>query len=45
MRVRASAQRQISKALNILGIKEGQVNICAVAVNCNENIMDKLEIY
>ncbi len=42
--VRASAQRQISKALNILGIKEGLVNICAVAVNCNENIMDKLEI-
>lgn len=42
--VRASAQRQISKALNILGIKEGQVNICAVALNCNENIMDKLEI-
>ena len=41
--VRASAQRQISKALNILGIEEGQVNICAVAVNCNENIMDKLE--
>ena len=41
--VRASAQRQISKALNILGIKEGQVNICTVAVNCNENIRDKLE--
>ncbi len=41
--VRASAQRQISKALNILGIKEGQVNICAVAVNCNDNIMGKLE--
>jgi len=41
--VRASAQRQISKALNILGIEEGQVNICAVAVNCNENIMDILE--
>ncbi len=41
--VRASAQRQISKALSILGIKEGKMNICAVAVDCNENILDKLE--
>lgn len=41
--VRASAQRQISKALSILGIKEGEMNICAVAVDCSENIMDKLE--
>jgi len=42
--VRASAQRQISKALSILGIKEGEMNICAVAVDCSENITDKLEI-
>jgi len=42
--VRASAQRQISKALSILGIKEGKMNICAVAVDCSENIMDELEI-
>ena len=41
--VRASAQRQISKSLKILGIKEGKMNICVVAVGCNENIMDKLE--
>lgn len=40
--VRASAQRQISKALSILGIKEGEINICAVAVDCSENIMDEL---
>lgn len=40
--VRASAQRQISKALSILGIKEGEMDICAVAVDCNENIVDKL---
>ena len=40
--VRASAQRQISKALSILGIKEGEMNICAVAVGCSENIMEKL---
>ena len=40
--VRASAQRQISKALSTLGLKEGEMNICAVAVDCNENIMDEL---
>ena len=40
--VRASAQRQISKALSILGIREGKMNICAVAVDCSENIMDEL---
>lgn len=42
--VRASAQRQISKALSILGLKEGKMNICAVAVDCSENIMDELEL-
>jgi KEOPS complex subunit Cgi121 len=42
--VRASAQRQISKALDILGIKNGKMEICVVAVDCNDNIMDKLEI-
>ncbi len=40
--VRASAQRQISKALSILGIKEGEMNICTVAVDCSENVMDEL---
>lgn len=40
--VRASAQRQISKALDILGIKEGEMNICAVAVNCKDDIISKL---
>lgn len=40
--VRASAQRQISKALSILGIKDSEMNICAVAVDCSENIMDEL---
>lgn len=42
--VRASAQRQISKALSILGIKEGEMNICAVAVDCNGDITDKLDV-
>ena len=42
--VRASAQRQISKALDILGIKEREMRICVVTVGCNKNIMDKLEL-
>lgn len=41
--LRASAQRQISKALDDLGIKKGQMNICAIAVDCRENIIEELE--
>ncbi len=40
--LRASAQRQISKALYILGIKEGQMNICVVAIDCSIDIIEKL---
>lgn len=40
--VRASAQRQISKALQILGLKKGEMHICAVAVDCPSGIMEKL---
>lgn len=42
--VRSSAQRQISKALNILGIKKGGMNICMVAVGCQDAVMDHLGI-
>lgn len=42
--VRASAQRQISKALQILGLKEGLNNICAVLVDCNKGMDKELEI-
>jgi KEOPS complex subunit Cgi121 len=41
--VRASGQRQISKALDILGIKEGLMKICAVAVGCNKIVLAELE--
>ncbi len=41
--VRASAQRQISKALRILGLKKGFNNICAVLVDCNQQTVEKLE--
>jgi len=40
--VRTSGQRQISQALKMLGIKNGNINICVIAVDCNKNIMDRL---
>lgn len=39
--VRASAQRQISKAIKILGLKNGENNICAVIIKENDDI-DKI---
>lgn len=35
--VRASAQRQISKAIKILGLKKGENNICAVIIKENDD--------
>jgi KEOPS complex subunit Cgi121 len=40
--VRTSGQRQISRAINMLGIKNGNINICAVAVGCEEDIMEDI---
>ena len=34
--LRCSAQRQISNAFKILGIKEGEMNLCAVLINCGD---------
>ena len=34
--LRCSAQRQISKAFNLLGLKEGQMNLCAVLIDCDD---------
>ncbi len=42
--VRASAQRQISKALQILGLKGGSNNICAVFVDCGDGVDKELEL-
>jgi KEOPS complex subunit Cgi121 len=41
--VRASGGRQISKALQILGLKEGEMDVCAVAMGCNGFILQRLE--
>ena len=40
--VRTSAQRQISKALDILGLKEGKMDIVAVLINCPDYFIDEL---
>ena len=34
--LRCSAQRQISKAFKILGLSEGEMNLCAVLINCDD---------
>lgn len=41
--LRCSAQRQISKAFKILGLGEGEMNLCAVLVNCDDDYTDELE--
>ena len=38
--LRASAQRQISKAFNMLGLKEGESQICAIFINCPNEIIN-----
>ena len=34
--LRCSAQRQISKAFKMLGLKEGDMNLCAAMINSND---------
>ena len=34
--LRCSAQRQISKAFGILGLREGEMNLCAVLIDCGD---------
>ncbi|KZX16252.1 kinase binding protein CGI-121 [Methanobrevibacter cuticularis] len=42
--IRTSAQRQISKALEILGLKEGNMDICVVMINCPDYFLDELSV-
>ncbi|MDR0911225.1 MAG: KEOPS complex subunit Cgi121 [Methanobrevibacter sp.] len=41
--LRTSAQRQISKAFDILGLKTGKMEIATVLINCPEYYIDELE--
>lgn len=40
--LRCSAQRQISRAFELLGLNEGQMNLCAVLINCDGDYTDEL---
>ncbi|MDO5848982.1 MAG: KEOPS complex subunit Cgi121 [Methanobrevibacter sp.] len=40
--LRCSAQRQISKAFRLLGLKKGKMNLCAILINGNNKIIDYL---
>jgi len=40
--VRVSGQRQISKALDILGLKKGKMDLAAVLINCPDNTLGEL---
>ena len=43
--LRCSAQRQISKAFKILGLKEGQMNLCAILINSKDQTSELSEIF
>ena len=43
--LRCSAQRQISKAFKILGLKEGEMNLCAILINCEDYTSELSSIF
>lgn len=43
--LRCSAQRQISKAFDLLGLKEGKMNLCAVLINCDDYTLELSSLF
>ena len=43
--LRCSAQRQISKAFNILGLKEGEMNLCVILINSKDHFEELCKIF
>ena len=43
--LRCSAQRQISKAFKILGLKEGNMGLCAILINSNDHTHELSSIF
>lgn len=43
--LRCSAQRQISKAFDILGLKEGEMNLCVVLINSKDYMSELSSIF
>lgn len=42
--LRISSQRQISKAFKILGIHEGEMDICGIFINCPDEVIKKFSV-
>lgn len=43
--LRCSAQRQISKAFNILGLKECEMNLCVILINSKDHFEELSKIF
>lgn len=43
--LRCSAQRQISKAFTILGLKEGEMNLCVILINSKDHFEELSKIF
>lgn len=43
--LRCSTQRQISKAFNILGLKEGEMNLCVILINSKDHFEELSKIF
>ncbi|KZX13497.1 KEOPS complex subunit Cgi121 [Methanobrevibacter filiformis] len=43
--LRTAGVRQISKALEIFGLKKGEMDLCAVLINCPDYFIDELSRY
>lgn len=43
--LRCSAQRQISRAFELLGLKEGFMNLCIVLIDCDDYVSNLSELF
>ena len=43
--LRCSAQRQISKAFKILGLHDGEMDLCAILINCGDYSRELSDIF
>ena len=43
--LRCSAQRQISRAFELLGLKEGFMNLCVILIDCDDYISELSSIF
>lgn len=43
--LRCSAQRQISRAFDLLGLKEGPMNLCIILIDCDDYVCELSEMF